>query len=62
MVLDGLLREAEADPDLLIGEALGDEPDDLTLALGETGAEVLAMEVDRYLVEPLRSVVVRIRP
>jgi 16S rRNA (adenine1518-N6/adenine1519-N6)-dimethyltransferase len=36
-----------------IGAGLGS----LTLALAETGAEVLAMEVDRYLVEPLRSVV-----
>src|ERR1700689_3257038 len=38
---------------LEIGAGLGS----LTLALIETGAEVVAMEVDRYLVEPLRSVV-----
>jgi 16S rRNA (adenine1518-N6/adenine1519-N6)-dimethyltransferase len=38
---------------LEIGAGLGS----LTLALVETGAEVHAMEVDRYLVGPLRSVV-----
>jgi 16S rRNA (adenine1518-N6/adenine1519-N6)-dimethyltransferase len=38
---------------LEIGAGLGS----LTLALVETGAEVHAMEVDRYLLEPLRSVV-----
>ena len=38
---------------LEIGAGLGS----LTLALVETGAEVVAMEVDRYLLEPLRSVV-----
>jgi 16S rRNA (adenine1518-N6/adenine1519-N6)-dimethyltransferase len=38
---------------LEIGAGLGS----LTLALLETGAEVHAMEVDRYLLEPLRSVV-----
>ncbi len=38
---------------LEIGAGLGS----LTLALVETGAEVLAMEVDRHLLEPLRSVV-----
>ncbi len=36
-----------------IGAGLGS----LTLALVETGAEVVAIEVDRYLIEPLRSVV-----
>jgi 16S rRNA (adenine1518-N6/adenine1519-N6)-dimethyltransferase len=38
---------------LEIGAGLGS----LTLALVETGAEVQAMEVDRYLIDPLRSVV-----
>jgi 16S rRNA (adenine1518-N6/adenine1519-N6)-dimethyltransferase len=38
---------------LEIGAGLGS----LTLALVETGAEIHAMEVDRYLVGPLRSVV-----
>ena len=38
---------------LEIGAGLGS----LTLALVETGAEVQVMEVDRYLIEPLRSVV-----
>lgn len=38
---------------LEIGAGLGS----LTLALVETGAEVQAMEVDRFLVEPLRTVV-----
>jgi 16S rRNA (adenine1518-N6/adenine1519-N6)-dimethyltransferase len=38
---------------LEIGAGLGS----LTLALVETGAEVQAMEVDRYLINPLRSVV-----
>ncbi len=38
---------------LEIGAGLGS----LTLALVETGAEVMAMEVDRYLLEPLRNVV-----
>jgi len=38
---------------LEIGAGLGS----LTLALVETGAQVQAMEVDRYLLEPLRSVV-----
>ena len=38
---------------LEIGAGLGS----LTLALVETGAEVHAMEIDRYLLEPLRSVV-----
>ena len=36
-----------------IGAGLGS----LTLALVETGAEVIAIEVDRYLIEPLRAVV-----
>jgi 16S rRNA (adenine1518-N6/adenine1519-N6)-dimethyltransferase len=38
---------------LEIGAGLGS----LTLALVETGSEVQVMEVDRYLIEPLRSVV-----
>ena len=38
---------------LEIGAGLGS----LTLALVETGAEVIALEVDRYLLEALRSVV-----
>jgi len=38
---------------LEIGAGLGS----LTLALVETGAEVMAMEIDRYLLEPLRGVV-----
>lgn len=38
---------------LEIGAGLGS----LTLALAETGAEIEAMEVDRYLLAPLRSVV-----
>jgi 16S rRNA (adenine1518-N6/adenine1519-N6)-dimethyltransferase len=38
---------------LEIGAGLGS----LTLALVETGASVKAMEIDRYLLEPLRSVV-----
>ncbi len=51
-----IARLAEVGPgDLVleIGAGLGS----LTLALIETGAEVQAMEVDRYLLEPLRSVV-----
>lgn len=36
-----------------IGAGLGS----LTLALIETGAEVIAIEVDRYLIEPLQAVV-----
>jgi len=43
----------EGDLVLEIGAGLGS----LTLALVETGAEVHAMEVDRYLLEPLRSIV-----
>ena len=42
----------EGDLVLEIGAGLGS----LTLALVETGAEVHAMEVDRFLLEPLRSV------
>src|SRR5579863_9720009 len=38
---------------------IGAGPGSLTLALVETGAEVHAMEVDRFLLEPLRSVVER---
>ena len=38
---------------LEIGAGLGS----LTLALVETGAHVTAMEIDRYLLAPLRSVV-----
>jgi len=51
-----IARLAEVGPgDLVleIGAGLGS----LTLALAETGAEVHAMEVDRYLQEPLRSIV-----
>ena len=51
-----IARLAEVGPgDLVleIGAGLGS----LTLALVETGAEVQAMEVDRYLLAPLRSVV-----
>ena len=40
---------------LEIGAGLGS----LTLALAETGATVRALEIDRYLIEPLRSVVER---
>ncbi len=43
---------ADGDLVLEIGAGLGS----LTLALHETGAEVQAMEVDRYLIEPLRAV------
>ena len=38
---------------LEVGAGLGS----LTLALAETGAEVVALEVDRHLIEPLRAVV-----
>ncbi len=51
-----IARLAEVGPgDLVleIGAGLGS----LTLALAETGAEVLALEVDRFLLGPLRSVV-----
>jgi 16S rRNA (adenine1518-N6/adenine1519-N6)-dimethyltransferase len=51
-----IARLAEVGPgDLVleIGAGLGS----LTLALAETGAEVHALEVDRYLIEPLHSVV-----
>jgi 16S rRNA (adenine1518-N6/adenine1519-N6)-dimethyltransferase len=51
-----IARLAEVGPEdlvLEIGAGLGS----LTLALVETGAEIHAMEVDRYLVGPLRSVV-----
>ena len=51
-----IARLAEVGPGdrvLEIGAGLGS----LTLALVETGAQVTAMEVDRYLLEPLRSVV-----
>jgi 16S rRNA (adenine1518-N6/adenine1519-N6)-dimethyltransferase len=51
-----IARLAEVGPGdqvLEIGAGLGS----LTLALVETGAEVHALEVDRYLIEPLRSVV-----
>ena len=44
---------AEGDLVLEIGAGLGS----LTMALVETGAEVKAMEIDKYLLEPLRSVV-----
>ncbi len=43
----------QGDVVLEIGAGLGS----LTLALVETGAEVHALEVDRYLIEPLQSVV-----
>ncbi|MFZ1062327.1 MAG: 16S rRNA (adenine(1518)-N(6)/adenine(1519)-N(6))-dimethyltransferase RsmA [Acidimicrobiales bacterium] len=43
----------EGDLVLEIGAGLGS----LTLALVETGASVKAMEIDRYLLEPLRAVV-----
>jgi 16S rRNA (adenine1518-N6/adenine1519-N6)-dimethyltransferase len=42
-----------SDQVLEIGAGLGS----LTLALVETGARVLAMEIDRYLLEPLHAVV-----
>ncbi len=51
-----IARLADVGPGALvleIGAGLGS----LTLALVETGAEVHAMEVDRYLLGPLRSVV-----
>lgn len=48
-----LAEVGEGDLVLEIGAGLGS----LTLALIETGAEIQAMEVDRYLLEPLRSVV-----
>jgi 16S rRNA (adenine1518-N6/adenine1519-N6)-dimethyltransferase len=48
-----LAEVGQGDLVLEIGAGLGS----LTLALVETGATVHAMEVDRYLLEPLRSVV-----
>jgi len=48
-----LAHVGEGDDVLEIGAGLGS----LTLALVETGARVTAMEVDRYLIEPLTSVV-----
>lgn len=51
-----IARMAQVGPgDLVleIGAGLGS----LTMALADTGAEVLAMELDRYLLDPLRSVV-----
>lgn len=51
-----IARLADVGPDdfvLEIGPGLGS----LTLALVETGATVEAIEIDRYLLEPLRSVV-----
>ena len=51
-----IARLAGVGPDdfvLEIGPGLGS----LTLALVETGAQVEAIEIDRYLLEPLRSVV-----
>ena len=42
----------EHDQVLEIGAGLGS----LTLALVETGATVIAMEVDRYLIDALRSI------
>jgi 16S rRNA (adenine1518-N6/adenine1519-N6)-dimethyltransferase len=47
-----LAAVGEGDLVLEIGAGLGS----LTLALVETGAEVQAMEVDRYLIDPLRGV------
>lgn len=48
-----LANVTEGDFVLEIGPGLGS----LTLALVETGAHVEAIEIDRYLLEPLRSVV-----
>src|ERR1700735_2755415 len=51
-----IARLAGVGPDdqvLEIGAGLGS----LTLALVETGASVIALEIDRYLIEPLRAVV-----
>ena len=48
-----LANVGPGDQVLEIGAGLGS----LTLALIETGANVTAIEVDRYLIEPLRSVV-----
>lgn len=48
-----LANVSEGDLVIEIGAGLGS----LTLALVETGAEVRAIEVDRYLIEPLTSVV-----
>jgi len=48
-----LARVGPGDQVLEIGAGLGS----LTLALLETGASVVALEVDRHLIEPLRSVV-----
>jgi 16S rRNA (adenine1518-N6/adenine1519-N6)-dimethyltransferase len=48
-----LANVAEGDLVLEIGAGLGS----LTLALVETGAQVKAMEIDKYLLAPLKSVV-----
>lgn len=51
-----IARLAEVGPGdqvLEIGAGLGS----LTLALAETGADVIALELDRYLIEPLRGAV-----
>ncbi len=48
-----LAHVGSGDQVLEIGAGLGS----LTLALVETGAEVHALEIDRHLIEPLRSVV-----
>lgn len=48
-----LANVGPGDQVLEIGAGLGS----LTLALVETGAEVHALEIDRYLIEPLRSIV-----
>ncbi len=48
-----LARVGPGDLVLEVGAGLGS----LTLALAETGAEVVALEVDRHLIEPLRAVV-----
>ncbi len=49
----GWPRSDAGDQVLEIGAGLGS----LTLALAETGASVRALEIDRHLIEPLRSVV-----
>ncbi len=48
-----LAEVGSGDQVLEIGAGLGS----LTLALAETGATVHALEIDRYLIEPLRSIV-----
>jgi 16S rRNA (adenine1518-N6/adenine1519-N6)-dimethyltransferase len=48
-----LAEVGRGDQVLEIGAGLGS----LTLALAETGADVIALELDRYLIEPLRGAV-----